>query len=111
MVDCVSISTNHLFGDNPIYEQNRLSMNASYEGSHGMLLPSGTWNTINTTIQPHVTSFGGIRLSLIEVREAIRSLRESVTVSRATLEKVRGKTGIRKTVLNYGEDIEYRRTA
>ncbi len=35
----------------------------------------------------------------------------STTVSRATLEKVRSKTGIRKTVLNYGEDMEYRRAA
>lgn len=35
----------------------------------------------------------------------------SVTVSRAALEKVRDKTGIRKTVLNYGDDMEYLRAA
>jgi hypothetical protein len=27
------------------------------------------------------------------------------------LEKVRDKTGIRETVLNYGDDMEYRRAA
>jgi len=35
----------------------------------------------------------------------------SVTVSRAALEKVRGKTGIRGTVLNYGDEMEYRHAA
>ena len=35
----------------------------------------------------------------------------SVTVSRAALEKVRGKTGIRETVLNYGDEMEYRHAA
>jgi acyl homoserine lactone synthase len=35
----------------------------------------------------------------------------SVTVSRAALEKVGNKTGIRKTVLNYGEEMEYLRAA
>jgi acyl homoserine lactone synthase len=35
----------------------------------------------------------------------------SVTVSRAALEKVRGKTGIREIVLNYGDEMEYRHAA
>ncbi len=35
----------------------------------------------------------------------------SVTVSKAALEKVRNKTGIRETVLNYGDEMEYRRAA
>ena len=35
----------------------------------------------------------------------------SITVSRAALEKVRDKTGIRGTVLNYGDEMEYVRAA
>jgi N-acyl-L-homoserine lactone synthetase len=72
MVDCVSISTNHLFAGNPIYEQHRLR--------HECIVQRQSWNV-----------------------PTIRNME--------ALEKVRDRTGIRETVLNYGDDMEYRRAA
>ena len=61
MVDCVSISTSHLFGGNPIYEQHRLRHECIVERQSWNVPTIGTWNTINTTIRQPVTSFGGIK--------------------------------------------------
>jgi N-acyl-L-homoserine lactone synthetase len=212
MIDCVSISTSHLFGGNPIYEQHRLrhecivqrqswnvptirnmeydqydnpaacylvwrDKNGTARGSSrlyptdrpymlqeifphlvskiSMPKSSRVWEgsrfCIDANLQPEmrkrimqeiivgylefglrqgVANFVGVMYPAYwrnifisngwdveflgephRSAEGHKIVAGSVTVSRAALEKVRGKTGIRETVLNYGDEMEYRHAA